>query len=215
MDDVKMDDVSVVREFIARINAADVEGLGRLMAPDHSLEVFDEAPFVGRDENIEAWHGYAGVVAELPHLRGRDRPTRRVGRRARSHDRLSPRASRRGGGEAHPHLGCRRGRRARAHLAPRARTRSSAALGTASRRRRAAPFAHSTHLRRGVMSRGIPHGCRGSSLMVWDGGRRGGRRGSGLSTVGVDGELAHEVAVDEYVDPGDAGAMIAVAVFPV
>jgi SnoaL-like domain len=60
MDDVKTDDVSVVREFIARINAADVEGLGRLMAPDHSLEVFDEAPFVGRDENIEAWHGYAG-----------------------------------------------------------------------------------------------------------------------------------------------------------
>ncbi len=60
MDDGPTDDVSVVREFIARINAADVEGLGRLMAPDHSLEVFDEAPFVGRDENIEAWHGYAG-----------------------------------------------------------------------------------------------------------------------------------------------------------
>ena len=61
MDDVKMDDVSVVREFIARINAADVEGLGRLMAPDHSLEVFDEAPFVGRDEeHLRARHGYAG-----------------------------------------------------------------------------------------------------------------------------------------------------------
>ncbi len=54
-----MDDISVVREFIACINAADVEGLGRLMAPDHTLEVFDEAPFAGRDANIEAWHGYA------------------------------------------------------------------------------------------------------------------------------------------------------------
>ena len=59
MADVRVDDVAVVREFIARINAADVDGLGALMTTDHSLEVFDEAPLVGRDENIEAWHGYA------------------------------------------------------------------------------------------------------------------------------------------------------------
>ena len=59
MDDEPIDDVNVVREFIARINAGDVDGLGRLMTPDHSLEVFDEAPLVGREANIEAWHGYA------------------------------------------------------------------------------------------------------------------------------------------------------------
>jgi hypothetical protein len=52
-------DVDVVREFIACINAGDVEALGRLMTDDHSLEIFDEAPLVGRDANIEAWHGYA------------------------------------------------------------------------------------------------------------------------------------------------------------
>jgi hypothetical protein len=59
VDDATRNDVSVVREFIARINASDVEGLGRLMTTDHSLEVFDEAPLAGRDANIEAWHGYA------------------------------------------------------------------------------------------------------------------------------------------------------------
>ncbi len=109
MDDTQTDDVSVVREFIARINAADVEGLGRLMAPDHTLEVFDEAPFVGRDENIEAWHGYAGSWPSYHIYEDAIGRARRVGRRARPHDRLAPRASRRGGGEAHPHLGCRRG----------------------------------------------------------------------------------------------------------
>ena len=79
MDDVEMDDVSVVREFIARINAADVEGLGRLMAPDHTLEVFDEAPFVEGDENIEAWHGYAGSWPSYHIYEARDRPTRESG----------------------------------------------------------------------------------------------------------------------------------------
>lgn len=59
MGDIPLNDVTVVREFIARINAGDVDGLGRLMAPDHSLEVFDEAPLVGRDANIDAWRGYA------------------------------------------------------------------------------------------------------------------------------------------------------------
>ncbi len=54
-----MDDVEVVREFIAFINAGDMDALGRLMSPDHSLEVFDEAPLIGRDANVDAWRGYA------------------------------------------------------------------------------------------------------------------------------------------------------------
>lgn len=59
-----MGDVEVVHEFIGRINAGDVEGLGRLMTPDHQLIVFDEAPLAGRDANIEAWHGYASSFPE-------------------------------------------------------------------------------------------------------------------------------------------------------
>jgi hypothetical protein len=34
------------------------------MTPDHRLIVFDEAPLVGRDANIEAWHGYASSWPE-------------------------------------------------------------------------------------------------------------------------------------------------------
>ena len=56
--------VEVMREFIARINAGDVDGLGRLMTPDHQLIVFDEAPVVGRDENLEAWHDYVSSWPE-------------------------------------------------------------------------------------------------------------------------------------------------------
>jgi hypothetical protein len=44
--------------FIDCINRRDVEGLGELMAEDHRLEVFDETPLTGRQENIEAWSGY-------------------------------------------------------------------------------------------------------------------------------------------------------------
>jgi hypothetical protein len=59
-----MGDVEVTREFIACINAGDADGLGRLMTVDHQLIVFDEAPVVGRDANIEAWHGYASSWPE-------------------------------------------------------------------------------------------------------------------------------------------------------
>ncbi len=59
-----MGDVEVTREFIACINAGDVDGLGRLITVDHQLIVFDEAPVVGRDANIEAWHGYASSWPE-------------------------------------------------------------------------------------------------------------------------------------------------------
>jgi ketosteroid isomerase-like protein len=44
--------------FIDRINRSDLDGLGRLMTADHTLQVFEEDPLVGRDDNIEAWRGY-------------------------------------------------------------------------------------------------------------------------------------------------------------
>ena len=44
--------------FIDCVNRADLDGLGALMTVDHALEVFDEAPLVGRDANVEAWRGY-------------------------------------------------------------------------------------------------------------------------------------------------------------
>jgi ketosteroid isomerase-like protein len=45
--------------FIDCVNRGDVDGLGRLMAEDHTLRVFDEAPVVGREANLRAWRGYA------------------------------------------------------------------------------------------------------------------------------------------------------------
>jgi SnoaL-like domain len=50
--------VAVVVSFIDCINRRDVDALGGLMTDDHALEVFDEAPLVGRVANIEAWRGY-------------------------------------------------------------------------------------------------------------------------------------------------------------
>lgn len=44
--------------FIDCINRGDLDGLGRLMAEDHRLQVLDENPLVGRSANIEAWRGY-------------------------------------------------------------------------------------------------------------------------------------------------------------
>ena len=58
MDEFQPATVAVV-EFIDCINRGDVDGLARLMTDDHVLEVMDEAPLVGRDANVEAWHGYA------------------------------------------------------------------------------------------------------------------------------------------------------------
>jgi hypothetical protein len=51
--------VAVAVSFIDCINRRDVPALGRLMTQDHVLQVFDEAPLAGRDENVAAWHGYA------------------------------------------------------------------------------------------------------------------------------------------------------------
>ena len=50
--------VPTVISFIDCINRGDLEGLGRLMAEDHTLRVFDEQPLVSRSANIEAWRGY-------------------------------------------------------------------------------------------------------------------------------------------------------------
>ena len=55
--------MATVISFIDSINRADVRALGQLMAGDHVLQVFDEAPLVGRSENVEAWQGY---VASFP-----------------------------------------------------------------------------------------------------------------------------------------------------
>jgi len=55
-----------VMSFVDCINRRDVDGLGRLMAEDHTLKVFDEAPLAGRHANIAAWRGYAGA---FPHYR--------------------------------------------------------------------------------------------------------------------------------------------------
>ena len=79
--------VAVVLSFIDRVNHGDVEGLGRLMTEDHTLEVLDEAPLRGRAANVQAWRGYvtsfpayviyprriserAGRVAVLGHTTG-------------------------------------------------------------------------------------------------------------------------------------------------
>jgi SnoaL-like domain len=51
--------VAVVVSFIDCVNRRDLDGLGRLMTDDHTLQVFDEEPLVGRAANIEAWGGYA------------------------------------------------------------------------------------------------------------------------------------------------------------
>ena len=46
--------VPTVISFIDCINRGDLDGLGRLMAQDHRLNVLDERPLVGRSPNIEA-----------------------------------------------------------------------------------------------------------------------------------------------------------------
>jgi len=50
--------VPAVVSFIDCINRGDLDGLGRLMADDHTLRVLDEKPLVGRSANVEAWNGY-------------------------------------------------------------------------------------------------------------------------------------------------------------
>jgi hypothetical protein len=48
----------VAISFIDCVNRSDLHGLGGLMTADHTLQVFDEEPLVGREENVEAWRGY-------------------------------------------------------------------------------------------------------------------------------------------------------------
>jgi hypothetical protein len=50
--------IAVAISFIDCINRGDVAGLERLMTADHVLQVFDEAPLAGRDDNVDAWNGY-------------------------------------------------------------------------------------------------------------------------------------------------------------
>jgi hypothetical protein len=52
--------IAAVISFVDCINRRDLDGLARLMADDHRLEIFDEAPLVGRDANVKAWAGYFG-----------------------------------------------------------------------------------------------------------------------------------------------------------
>jgi ketosteroid isomerase-like protein len=74
--------------FINGINLGDVPALVSLMTPDHRLQIFDEAPVVGRDANQRAWTDYVesfrsylihprqitdcgnGIVAVLGHTTG-------------------------------------------------------------------------------------------------------------------------------------------------
>jgi hypothetical protein len=81
--------VAVAIGFVDRINTGDVDGLSRLMSPDHRLQVFDEAPIVGRDANVEAWRGYAQAFPEYviyPHrIAERDGRVAIVGHTTGSH----------------------------------------------------------------------------------------------------------------------------------
>ena len=63
--------VPTVISFIDCINRGDLDGLGRLMAEDHRLQVLDEPPLIGRSANIEAWRGYFDAFPHYviyPHL---------------------------------------------------------------------------------------------------------------------------------------------------
>ena len=51
--------IAAVVDFVHYINHGDIDELARLMTDDCTLRVFDEAPLVGREANIDAWRGYA------------------------------------------------------------------------------------------------------------------------------------------------------------
>jgi ketosteroid isomerase-like protein len=60
------------------INHRDLPGLVSLMSNDHHLQVFDETPVTGRDDNERAWSGYFdGEVAVLGHTTGQQLDARR------------------------------------------------------------------------------------------------------------------------------------------
>jgi hypothetical protein len=50
--------IATVVSFIDCINRGDLDGLAHLMAAEHRLQVFDEAPLEGKDANVKAWRGY-------------------------------------------------------------------------------------------------------------------------------------------------------------
>ena len=56
-----MNPEQVVREYIHRINTADVEGLLALMTPDHVFYVEGEPPLSGTEAMREAWKGYCAA----------------------------------------------------------------------------------------------------------------------------------------------------------
>lgn len=56
--------VATAVSFIDAVNRADLDRLHDLMTPDHTLQVFDEDPLVGRSANVEAWRGY---LTSCPH----------------------------------------------------------------------------------------------------------------------------------------------------
>ena len=45
-------------EFIGGINRGDVDGLRAMMTDDHTLQVLDESPLVGREASTVAWRSY-------------------------------------------------------------------------------------------------------------------------------------------------------------
>jgi ketosteroid isomerase-like protein len=76
--------IAVAIGFIDRVSRSDADGLGELMTADHTLQVFDEDPLVGRAESVEAWRGYfasfpryvihprrIAVAADVVAIRGR------------------------------------------------------------------------------------------------------------------------------------------------
>jgi ketosteroid isomerase-like protein len=50
--------VPLTLAFVNCINHGDLPGLVSLMSDDHRLQVFDETPVAGRDDNERAWSGY-------------------------------------------------------------------------------------------------------------------------------------------------------------
>jgi ketosteroid isomerase-like protein len=61
---VPLPPVPTTLSFLDRINRSDPDGLGALMTVDHTLQVFDEEPLIGRDANVAAWRGYFAAFPE-------------------------------------------------------------------------------------------------------------------------------------------------------
>jgi ketosteroid isomerase-like protein len=57
--------LEVALAFVAAINAADVEAMGRLMTPDHRFVDGDGSEHGGRDEMVPGWRGYFEMVPDF------------------------------------------------------------------------------------------------------------------------------------------------------